>query len=245
MNCCNLKFAICNLQFAINFCIQAFILFSVLNSGNPIMAQTQMGRNPIASNEKTDQPQSRAGQGGADFEDRLNRELGPAAEKEADNPLLNIAQSMMQVRQRIVQTDAGPATLALQKQIVADLEQLIDQVRNSAGQNSSSAARADQMSRRQPNNATQAKSGKDENQQPGAKPASESATQTTNKSRSHKIDMQEMQGMMKELWGELPKRERQQVLQTPVEEFVPEYQDLIEDYYRDLAHEKEGIGDKK
>ena len=50
--------------------------------------------------------------------------------------------------------------------------------------------------------------------------------------------MEEMRSLMNNLWGELPPHVREQMLQTPVEEFIPKYQDLIEDYFRDLSNEK-------
>ena len=50
--------------------------------------------------------------------------------------------------------------------------------------------------------------------------------------------MDEMRAMMKQLWGELPEHARQQMLQSPIEEFPPKYQSLIEAYFRRLAEEK-------
>ena len=43
---------------------------------------------------------------------------------------------------------------------------------------------------------------------------------------------------MKELWGALPERARQQMQQLPVEDFPPKYERLIEEYFRRLAEEK-------
>ena len=51
--------------------------------------------------------------------------------------------------------------------------------------------------------------------------------------------MTRMRKVMEELWGELPPRQRQQMLQLPVEEFLPKYELLIEEYFRRLAEEKE------
>jgi hypothetical protein len=50
--------------------------------------------------------------------------------------------------------------------------------------------------------------------------------------------MEEMRSLINNLWGELPSHVREQMLQTPVEDFIPKYQDLIEDYFRDLSNEK-------
>ena len=44
-----------------------------------------------------------------------------------------------------------------------------------------------------------------------------------------------MRGMMKRLWGELPERQREQMMQMPLEEFLPEYELMIEDYFRRLS----------
>jgi len=249
---CNLKFAICNLQSAIYslpcfIALLGFMLF--LYSREPAMAQSREGRTldgellktlktqskndierevfgPGEKNEK-DRLQNRAGQRGADLDEQLQRELGAAAEKEDDNPLLNVARTMLQVRRRMAQTDAGPATLNLQKQIVADLDQLIEQARKS-GQCSSSSPNGQKSSTQKP---------KTSPSKPGNKPATGSSPRPPD-NQTRKPDMDEMRTMMNDLWGELPPHVREQMLQTPVEEFMPKYQDLIEDYFRDLSDEK-------
>jgi hypothetical protein len=38
-------------------------------------------------------------------------------------------------------------------------------------------------------------------------------------------------------WGDLPKRDRERILQIPPEEFLPKYQKMIEDYYRQLSRQ--------
>jgi hypothetical protein len=245
-----LQFAICNLQFAISLGLILFLHFLL-----PVMAQAQSGRSldgELLKNLKTqsktdierevfgpdvkkDKLQTGAGQGGPDLNQRLQQELGAAAEKENDNPLLNIAQSMFQVRQRIAQSDAGPATLNLQKQIVADLDLLIDQAKKSCGQCSSNSSNPRQSAQ---------KSG-DSPPKPGAKPAQKLSNKPSGASyprspdgKPPKPDMDEMRSIINNLWGELPPRVREQMLQTPVEDFIPKYQDLIEDYFRDLSNEK-------
>ena len=43
--------------------------------------------------------------------------------------------------------------------------------------------------------------------------------------------------LMRRLWGQLPARRRQQLLQTPTGEFLPSYREDIEAYYRELARQ--------
>jgi hypothetical protein len=193
--------------------------------------KSNVERELFGPDEKKDERQTGAGQGDADLNQRLQMELGAAAQKENDNPLLNIAQSMSQVHERILHSDAGPATLNLQKQIVADLNLLINQACKCAGQCSSSSCNTRQSA---PNSsASRAKAG----QKTGNKPAGSSSPRSS-EGKSGKPDMNEMRALIDNLWGELPPRAREQMLQTPMEDFIPKYQDLIEDYYRDLSNEK-------
>ena len=46
--------------------------------------------------------------------------------------------------------------------------------------------------------------------------------------------------VIRRLWGQLPEHARGQMLQSPVEEFPPKYEVLIEEYFRRLAEEKGG-----
>lgn len=49
----------------------------------------------------------------------------------------------------------------------------------------------------------------------------------------------EMQNVVKDLWGHLPERTRDQMLQSFSSEFLPEYEQEIEQYYRRLAEEQD------
>jgi hypothetical protein len=49
--------------------------------------------------------------------------------------------------------------------------------------------------------------------------------------------------MLRRVWGDLPERERDEMLQLqPPEEFLPKYELLIEAYFRRLAEGKEAAG---
>jgi uncharacterized coiled-coil protein SlyX len=57
--------------------------------------------------------------------------------------------------------------------------------------------------------------------------------------KASKPNIQQTRAAMSRLWGELPARARQQMLQSPVEQFPPKYELLIEEYFRRLSEEKE------
>jgi hypothetical protein len=173
---------------------------------------------------------------GADLEERLKRELGAAAEKESDDPLLGIAENMFLVRGSMAKSEAGPATLSLQKQIVADMDRLIQQVCKSCGQKSPNSADSQGKSASNNKGSKSGTSGK-QGSNPGGNPAQAGAPRA-NDGKPDKSNTEEMRAMMNNLWGELPARVREQMLQIPFDDFVPKYQKLIEDYFRDLSNEK-------
>lgn len=179
-----------------------------------------------------------AGAEDEDWQERLRRELGAAAEKESDNPLLEIARKMRDAQRRLDRHDAGATTQIVQKQIVDDLEKLIDQARKAAKQCAGGQSRPQAVAARQPVGQPPA-GGQPQGGQPSDRPAAESAQRprTTN-DRPRRVDVEQVQAIIKELWGELPQREREQMLESPPEEFLPKYELLIEEYFRRLSEEK-------
>ena len=53
-----------------------------------------------------------------------------------------------------------------------------------------------------------------------------------------------MRTVLSGLWGELPEHLRNQMLQRPDETFLPKYETLIEDYYRQLSGQQGRGGEK-
>ena len=169
-----------------------------------------------------------------DFQERLQRELGAAAESEDDPQLLSIARRMRDAQGRIDRADSGPGTQMLQAGIVADLDRLIDEARRIARQGQSDQSQ--DVTSRSPTGQRQPQPG---GRQPSQRPASESEQRTERGEEPDGRPTPEALGeMIKNLWGELPEHARQQMLQTPVEEFLPKYQHLIEAYFRRLSEQQ-------
>jgi hypothetical protein len=171
-------------------------------------------------------------------EEQLKRELGAAAEKEDDNPMLAIARQMRETQQRIAKADSGPGTQQLQRQIVDDLDRLIQQVRRSKGQCRSGTSQSQPSSRSQTPGPQRNAAGPPNGQQETKHPATTKSPQAVGPKTTRKPDLAGTQAIIKRLWGVLPEREREQMLQSPPEEFPPEYELLIEDYFRRLSEEK-------
>ena len=173
-------------------------------------------------------------------EQQLKRELGAAAEKESDNPLVEIARQMREAQQRIARADSGPGTQQLQRQIVDDLgppDPASPQERRPM------FARARRQS------------------QPGsqhvrpvrrvripAPPAANSPTAirprpvrrvrptTSGSQAGRRRNASHDEAPL----GRFAGTPREQMLQSPIEEFPPKYELQIEDYFRRLSEEKRG-----
>jgi len=173
-----------------------------------------------------------------DWQQRLRRELGDAAEKESDNPLLEVARKMRDAGRRLDRNDAGSTTQIVQKEIVDDLAKLIDQARKAAKQPAGGQSRSQPVASRQPVGQPPA-GGEPQGGQPSDRPAADSTQRPrAANDRPRQVDVEQVQAIIKELWGELPEREREQMLESPPEEFLPKYELLIEEYFRRLSEEK-------
>jgi len=142
---------------------------------------------------------------------------------------------MRQVEGLIAQTESGPQTQDLQKQIVSSLDELIKQARScskkcSPSQSSQKVASRQQV--RQPN-----KKPKEGRIKPGDKRATNPAGKP-GQAGPRRPTPEEMKELVKSVWGELPEAEREQMLQWMSEgEFLPKYELLLEQYFKRLVEE--------
>jgi hypothetical protein len=188
----------------------------------------ELDRELFAPGDTGQEPQETPDEAAEELGDRLRRELGAAAVSEEENPLLEVARQMREVEGRIGVNDSGPATQSIQGQIVATLDELINQTGKACQESGSSKPCS---------GGGQPKSGRP-GTTPGEGPAATSRLSPEDKDRQ--AARGEMQAMMQQLWEVgLPAHQRDQLLQSPFEEFLPEYELLIERYFRRLSEEEE------
>jgi len=172
-----------------------------------------------------------------DMKQKLSRELGAAAVREGDDPRLSIARQMREVESLIAQARSGEPTQQTQEQILAELDKLIQQARKRCRQCNS------------PDTQSQTTAERKEVKQPGTKPgggrgkskskAARDSTAKPGQSEAKKPELEQVRAMIEEqLWGDLPPRQRQQLLQLPMEEFLPKYESLIIEYFQRLSEEQ-------
>jgi hypothetical protein len=124
--------------------------------------------------------------------------------------------------------------VTVQNDVMAQLDQLIaelsKQCQNGQCQPGSQPPNPGQQSQAKPGDSTSsvaqgqtaARDSTDRLNGPGAKP----------------VDKADIGELAKQLWGHLPQRTREQMLQSFSEDFLPKYQREIEEYYRRLSEEQ-------
>lgn len=201
--------------------------------GDPL---DELDRELFGPSDKQGKAADPTGKRPGDLSGRLRQELGPAADAEENNPLLQLARRMREVEGLIAKNDSGRTTTHLQRQIVADLDELIEQARKRCSQCKPGDKPPGQASSRQPVNQPASKPGSGGNTA-GQNPATDSNAKP-GQATARQPDAQRAMDFIKQLWGQLPQRDRERMTQSPPEEFLPKYELMIEDYYRRLSEEK-------
>ncbi|HEY1600161.1 MAG TPA: hypothetical protein VGG64_11190 [Pirellulales bacterium] len=158
-----------------------------------------------------------------------------------DNPLAKLNSEMREVESLIARHRADVQTQRRQAQIVRKLEELIRQAQKQRqGGNSSSSGGTNGKAGQQTSDrrdVSQPERGPAHSQQSGDAPARES-TKQAREDQVRKPDMADMRDVLKGVWGQLPERQREQMLQSYEEQFLPKYEQMIADYFRSLADEQ-------
>jgi hypothetical protein len=123
-----------------------------------------------------------------------------------------------------------------QKQVVAQLDKLIaelsKQCQNGQCQPSDQPPKPSQRSQNKP--------GKPKSAAAAGKTAARDSTDRLNQANANSVDngdKADVEALMKDLWGHLPERTREQMMQSFSEEFLPQYELEIEQYYRRLSED--------
>ena len=159
---------------------------------------------------------------------------GRADDDVSDNPFVRLSRKVRDAEARLRGEDSGDQTQELQRRIVDDLEQLIAQVerqRQSQSQSQSKKPQAPQPGEQKPGQPKQRQQQKGRSN-PTEKPT-DSGEQLADR-KNEKPTTGQIQNLMEKVWGELPERQRQDVMQSSFEDFPVKYQYVIEEYFKTL-----------
>lgn len=149
---------------------------------------------------------------------------------QSDNPLVLIAERMRQVEGRLAQQDTSAETQAVQKQILAELAQLLEQAKKqqASGQNKpgGSGKGSDQAGTGSGN--------------PTPAPPRDS-TNRIEQGTKEAVETADVKDLLRRIWGHLPDKLRDQMQASLSEQFLPKYERVIEEYYKRLAEDRSAL----
>jgi hypothetical protein len=209
-----------------------------------LLPKKQMGEEGEKAPQRDEQPSAEKpghSKRPADKENSLDKQLLEGLGEGEDigqpgDPLVRLGEQMRQAGGLIRQTKSGNPTQQLQKKIVDDLEELIKQARRQQQQQRQSSSSSQQTARRE--QVKQSKPGSTPGQRQENEPAKDS-TERLGKNEVRRPDMAQMNDMIKRVWGQLPEKEREQMLQNSVDQFLPKYELQIEAYFKSLVERQQ------
>jgi hypothetical protein len=140
---------------------------------------------------------------------------------EGSGPLSLVVKRMREVEQRLGKPDTGEETRKQQTEIVKNLEQLIEQMRNSSAQSKGQKIRTVMLPGQKPGN--------QQGQQPGSNASGPPPTKPA------KPDGKHANAFNKDVWGHLPDELRQEMDNVAKEGALPSKDELIRLYYLSVS----------
>ena len=167
---------------------------------------------------------------------------GKPSDSDSDDPLVRLSRRIRDAETRIRRSESGEETQRLQRDIVEDLEKLIATIEEQQKKSRPQSGQGGAKPNDKPGDAQQQGQQQGQQQkQPGDqdKPARDSDDDGSRKTAGRKPDPGRLRNMLDKVWGNLPERERQDVMQSSVDDFPVKYQYVIEEYFRTLLERRE------
>lgn len=193
-----------------------------------------------AKGRTSDAQQQDKSETGSSTDDELFKKLtgGDASQSNRqENPLEEAIRGMREAQKRIGGKDTGLKTRELQQDIVKNLEQLIEAIRQQAQSRSSSGNSPKPQSddtREQSSEPSETSPG---DNGPTNKDKSPESTDKLRDAENRKIAPLTSKRMDKEVWGHLPEKLRQKLRNVYQDKYLPKYDDLVRRYFESLAEE--------
>lgn len=170
---------------------------------------------------------------GADRSEDRGVQANAASERPRD-PLAEVLQWMEESEKRLQSGDTGRGTRQLQQSVVQRLEELIRQAEEASASSSASAQQSESRPAPSPEKGNDSAT----DMKPGGKQPGEGRSQSGGDGSADDLRM-----VLQRIWGELPQRERDILMQQGTESFLPKYRPMIEAYFRRLSEGRSARGD--
>ncbi len=160
-------------------------------------------------------------------------------EKDAKEIVARIAKNMKESKDRLGHKDAGDGTRQIHRDIIKDIDSLIDQKKRQQQQQQHQQNSQRSSSRQRGSQAEQGNQRRQRQQQAAAKqqskPQQASANNPGGGGNRKKEGMGRDADLFKDIWGHLPEKLRKDMDAYSRVEFMMKYSDLLKQYYSTIA----------
>ena len=153
----------------------------------------------------------------------------PRREAPKNDRLTQAVKHMQAAESSLTRQDDSREASGAQSQAIKDLEAMITKLARQKSQCQGGGSKS--ASKPKPGKPKSGKAGS------GSNPGNSS---TSSQSGDLAADLEATGKLVKDLWGHLPERQREQILQPLSEDFLPKYATEIEEYFRALADPNHG-----
>jgi hypothetical protein len=186
--------------------------------------------------------------------DKSNQSIKPAAgeqpgqpaktDPQAQHDLNLIGDRMARARQRLaINSDPGPITQEVQKRILDNMDDLIEQARKKEAQAQNKPPEpGGKVQQQQPPKPTgqQPQDAKANGEKPGLQPARTAGTSAGGGDAPPGDPTADLAKQEARMWGNITPRQRDAVIESQGEKVLDKYQKLVDDYYRTLSTKANG-----
>lgn len=183
------------------------------------------------------------------LDQKLKKSLDPTGSEEIER-IEQAIEGMRAASRRIEERDVGQATLGVQRQVIEDLNRLLELLKQKQKQQSQQQNQKQNQQQNQNQDQNQQNQSSDPRVGPQSanarvpKPNPQKEQTEAEKSREARERSEaarrgaaedERQKMVKDVWGHLPPHLREAMLNSFSEKYLPKYEDLVKRYYEALA----------
>jgi len=201
---------------------------------NELLQGLDVPPRPKAAPPAAAKPADRPADATSDLDQQLLEQLAEGEDigREASDPLVSIGRRMRVAEALISRQVTSQKTQRVQQLVIEDLNRLIEQLQKQCRSGQCSSKSAPKPGAK-PGSKSRAGSGENT----GANQPAKESTERPGGKASDREELARLQQMLKQIWGHLPPKLRDQLQSSSIEEFLPKYEKLIEEYYTRLAEE--------
>jgi hypothetical protein len=168
----------------------------------------------------------------------------PAPDVDSKEILERINKNLREAEQRLEKKDTSDGTRRVQKDIVKDIDALIEQSKKQQQQQNDPQGGSGMSNSKNQRNPQASSSRRPSGRRPERRPDSGSQAKaggTSNQGgagRTSGTGPDKMAEMLKDIWGHLPETMRMEMDAYARQQFMPKYSDLLREYYKTIAERR-------